>query len=263
MQVKKRGVKKTTNSKFVQPKLSKASSDLSTKKKNNDTEEQEEVNFNQVLVSSTEHEYGTEYRIYVNSMAPCEFELLDKYYAPAIETIINATESDVIRYRIASPGGWDETFMMFYSAMLRSDATFIADIVSTAYSAASALALVCDDIEVHPLSKMMIHVGESAHTGIIPRKVDFQKFELEQEQLFFSTIYADFLTPSEIELALSGKELWIGAEEILERWNKVQEKRQAEQAEAIKEAHEEQLPQLIEIIEKQGYTVAKKKKVEK
>lgn len=49
-----------------------------------------------------------------------------------------------------------------------------------------------------------------------------QAFTDKELGRLFNAIYSDFLTDKEIESIIDGKDLWMGSEEVTERWNRKQ-----------------------------------------
>ncbi len=113
--------------------------------------------------------------------------------------------------------------------MKASDVETHAEITGICHSAASMLALSCDNIFVSPYATMMVHyvsfgaIGQGAHVR------DRVKHTLDFTEALFKDTYSGFLTDSEISEVIEGKELWMGAEEISNRLERLIEYRNKEE----------------------------------
>ena len=140
------------------------------------------------------------------------------YYRAVTHAIREAGEDDVIRYYINSPGGRLDGLMSLLSAMWMSDATTEAYITGFCDSSASFLTMHCDNVYVSPVASMLVH-NAMYGTG-------FQKAADIQNQVqhyndfcetFFRDTYKHFLTDEEIQKCLDGYQLYLNAEQIVER----------------------------------------------
>lgn len=138
-----------------------------------------------------------------------------RYVAQAIEAL---TEDDFVRFEIASPGGLLSGLETLLSALVKTDAISIACINSNCHSAASILALNCDEILVTPYASMLVHYvtfgvsGPSNH--VFKHSTHLQKIS---ERLFRET-YQGFLTDAEIASCINDDlQIWLDADQIIER----------------------------------------------
>jgi hypothetical protein len=79
------------------------------------------------------------------------------------------------------------------------------------------------------------HEGnEPAHVHVIGKggeMMDQLTFESKWAETLFNDAYTDFLTPSEITSVLKGQDMWMSADQVIERLNARQElKKAAEEA---------------------------------
>jgi hypothetical protein len=59
---------------------------------------------------------------------------------------------------------------------------------------------------------------------------DQLQFERRWSENFMTEVYADFLTPEEIQSMLNNKDIWMDSEEVVKRLTELQKKREAEPA---------------------------------
>lgn len=101
--------------------------------------------------------------------------------------------------------------------MERTEAVKVAHINSDCHSAASMLALSCDQIFVSPYASMLVHhlsYGSAGKAADVRAYVNH--IHGTGEKLFRET-YELFLTEDEIEKVLAGFELWLDADDIVRR----------------------------------------------
>jgi ATP-dependent protease ClpP protease subunit len=143
--------------------------------------------------------------------------IADAYYYREIFLHLRDSDDDnVIRLIINTDGGYLDTVIQFYYYILNTKAKVIAE-VHKAASAGVDIALLCDEIIVHPLSKMMIH---TMSYGIYGKSNDIDSttlFVTQYNKKVFDIIYNSFLTPSEINHVLSGSEMWLNETDIKAR----------------------------------------------
>ena len=138
------------------------------------------------------------------------------HYRKVFETLRIATKDDTITFNINSPGGYIDTMIQFYDLMLNTKAKTIANIYQ-ACSAASVIALCCDEINATRFSYMMIHSMSTGTYGKISDIEGYATFAVKQDIEIANTIYGGFITPAEIKLVNKGKEVWLNQKEIQER----------------------------------------------
>lgn len=139
------------------------------------------------------------------------------YYRNVAQAIRDSDEDDLIRFYIVSPGGRLDGLMSILSSIWKTEATTEAHIDGFADSASSMLCLHCDNVYVSPLASMLVHQvqygvgGKSA--DIQAHVAHFTKFS----ETFFRDTYKHFLTDEEIQKCLDGYQLYLNAEQIVER----------------------------------------------
>lgn len=150
-----------------------------------------------------------------------------------------ASETDTIKLLINSPGGRKDSTDSLRTAIRECAAPVIACLTGNVASAATAIALACDDIEVTEQLEFMVHnftagVGGKAHE--IYAQVDFWK---KEGWAWATETYGGFLTEDEMKIVLGGEDLYFNAEEVRERWANVMRLRDEEREEFEKTIYEQ------------------------
>lgn len=173
-------------------------------------------------------------------------------YHDFTELAINLTEDDSIVLLIDSPGGYLSGAQMIITALNSSVAQSTAVIIDEAASAATIIALACDELLMREHSSFMIHNVSFGSYGKGHELKSHVNFSLAQSKKLLETTYKYFLTPEEIEEVLRGEDKYFDAEETMLRWSYVMEAREAEmqlaEAEHIAE-HIEQLKANLAMLE--------------
>lgn len=143
-----------------------------------------------------------------------------KYYRPLIHAIESANEGDLVYLSINSYGGYLDGAISLINAIQSTDATVHACIDGTAASAASLIALAAPSIAVSPYASMMIHAATFGSFGKQSDVMSHASFVDKRVKTLMANIYKDFLTESEFAEVLMGREIWLTAEEIVERLEK-------------------------------------------
>ncbi len=140
------------------------------------------------------------------------------YYRNVTQAVRDAGEGDVIRFIVNSPGGRLDGLMSLLSNMLKTDAVTEAHIDGFVDSAASMLSMHCDNIYVSPYASMLVHhvaygIGMNKAADIHQHVTYFNAYS----EQFFRDTYQHFLTDEEIQKCLDGYQLYLNAEQIVER----------------------------------------------
>ena len=153
------------------------------------------------------------------------------YYRGIVNMLSNANEQDIVIFKINSPGGRMDGLLSLLDAIDTTEAMTIADITGECASAASILALNCDQCVVGKHAELLAH---EVRYGIGGKSSDnlshVQHIKKISDKLIWDT-YEGFLTDDEIESVLNGKELFLDSDEIVERLNKRQALREAAEGE--------------------------------
>lgn len=140
-------------------------------------------------------------------------------YRDLISALDFANHNDVVRLYINSVGGSIYTATAIVRAIQESQAHVIAIVDGVVMSAATMIMLACDDVRFGDMACGMFHTatyGVHSDTNQIKASVDFNQDAL-YNLLYYS--YSGFLTEEEIEdMFNNSKEIWMGADEMRERW---------------------------------------------
>lgn len=157
------------------------------------------------------------------------------YYRGVFQVLEDAGEGDLVRIKINNGGGSLTTALHFATLIRECAATVVAEILCECHSAASVIALACDEWEVGPWAHMLVHTAEYG-TGIakapdIEQHVAFSKKQLTR---VLKEVYDGFLTASEINKVIKGDQLYFDNFEIAKKLEKLKELRTARLEEEMK-----------------------------
>jgi ATP-dependent protease ClpP protease subunit len=139
------------------------------------------------------------------------------YYRSVVERMDQLSEGDEIVFRINSEGGRLDGLLSLLDAIDTTEATTIAHIQGECHSAASILALNCDNVYVSPYASMLVHFVSFGYAGKGMDVAHMVSHTLEQSNRLIVPTYKGFCTDEEIDEIIKGKQLWLGAEEIQRR----------------------------------------------
>lgn len=134
-------------------------------------------------------------------------------FSEEFQMLATAGPDDTIRMKILSPGGSVDTCLMITKAMRECEAPILGWIGPTCASAASVIALECDEWEIDDMSTLMIHNG-SFGPGFGKTK-DILAYTQHTDKMlerFLRLTYTGFLTEEEILQVIDGKELYFDVE---------------------------------------------------
>ena len=140
-------------------------------------------------------------------------------YRNLFQLLRNATDKDIIKFHINSPGGMLGTGIPLYNAILGTQAFTIAVVEFEASSAATLPVIACDKVFMMPGSYLMVH---NASYGVPRMKVkdvrSYVDFSDNMLNEWVKDTYEGFLTEQElIDVMENGKDLFIRADEVQER----------------------------------------------
>lgn len=163
-----------------------------------------------------------------------EIEDAEKYLE-WFDVIRNASPADTVKLYINSPGGDLFTTLQFLRVMADTEATVVTSVEGACMSAATMIFLHGHIHEVTPHSLFMFHDYSSGTFGKGGEQYDQIQFERQWSRKFMSEVYADFLTPAEIESMMHNKDIWMDHEEVLKRLDAMQKKHKSEAEAAAEE----------------------------
>jgi len=141
-------------------------------------------------------------------------------YRELIAILFNAMEYDTVNIFINSPGGNLDTALSIIEGIRNSPAYVSAFLIGACHSAASMIALTCDQLIITDSANMLVHsasFGSAGTTGNVKSHTDFV---VKQTNKLLDHIYEGFLSKEEIEDVKLGVELWLDAGEIKKRIQK-------------------------------------------
>lgn len=136
------------------------------------------------------------------------------------DVLQNAGEDDLVVIHINCWGGELMTAIQILTQIKLCQAQVVCQIESACCSAATMIALACDGMICYPHGYMMIHTSSGCSFG---KQSDIKK----EEEFFnpwleglFNEIYRNFLTKKEIQNVLDGHDMWLSADEVVDRFKK-------------------------------------------
>ena len=138
-------------------------------------------------------------------------------YISVFDMIRHASEEDIIKIYVNSPGGDLFTALQFGRAMGDSDATIIVSVEGQCCSAATIIALAADMVELSNHCVWMCHNYSSGMIGKGHELHSQAEFERDWSIKLMKDIYDGFLSESEIQRMLNGADLWMGADDVMRR----------------------------------------------
>lgn len=175
------------------------------------------------------------------------------YYRNLFHYMRQMEEHDELRIWINSSGGLISSMLEFIDCMNNTEGKVTCIITGDTHSAASIIALCAPLLIVGDQSSMLCHTGsyglERMKQGNIESLVEHSK---KQTDKLVRKAYKHFLSESEIELMLMGKDYWFDSDEIKERLEKrqailVAEHKKAEKAAKVKSKVNNKVDAIIDI----------------
>ncbi len=140
-----------------------------------------------------------------------------------IDTIRQAKSGDDVTVYVNTTGGSAYTLKEVIHAIESSEATFHGVLAGSAYSAGGPIFLACDTFEVGQLADMMCHTVQSGYEGSGNALHKFGEHLNTEARILIEKCYEGFLTQAEMEDILIGDDIWLQADEIVDRLNKRQQ----------------------------------------
>ena len=138
------------------------------------------------------------------------------YYRKIFEVLRVAKKEDIVYFNINSLGGYVDTAIQFFEAIINTKAKTIAN-VYTACSAATMITLCCDEINISKFGYIMLHNMSSSLDGKVNDMQAYTEFIIKQDKKIADFLYQGFLTPMEIKEVAKGKELWLDQQNVIAR----------------------------------------------
>jgi ATP-dependent protease ClpP protease subunit len=130
------------------------------------------------------------------------------------------TEAEEVRLVMNNGGGLMHSMLTIRESIRKSNAVVTAVLSGTVASAATMIALACDNIEVAPHTAFMIHSSSGGISGKSHETKAYMDFSDKNTKEIFDNVYKGFLTQEEIDKVLDGKDMWLNKAEVEERFAK-------------------------------------------
>lgn len=157
---------------------------------------------------------------YLHDIYLCGEILSSENYIDYFETIRNASESDIIRIHINSPGGDMFSAIQFIRTIQESRAQVIASAEGCCMSAATMIFLTADMFEISDHCLFMFHNYAGGAFGKGGEMYDQIVNERKWSEKIIHKVYHDFLTNDEIKSILDNKDIWMEGEDVKIRLEK-------------------------------------------
>ena len=138
-------------------------------------------------------------------------------YRDLISMLYSSSEMDTFNLLINSGGGEAAAAGSIIEAINCTEAHVRAVLLGDCHSAASMIALNCDEVIVLESSTMMIHTctfGTAGNTHLVKGHVDFSAKIINN---LLDRTYEGFLTNDELETVKKGQEIWLDCNDIEKR----------------------------------------------
>lgn len=150
--------------------------------------------------------------------------ILDQIDEPALynelcHALRTAERGDTCTLHINTPGGMIDSAVMIIDAIKASKAKVTAYLTGTVASAGTLITMACDNIYVADHTSFMIHNYSGGLGGKGHELKARQEFMDKSLNTAFTSFYTGFLTDQEMKDVIDGKDMWMGKDEVLERWS--------------------------------------------
>lgn len=132
-----------------------------------------------------------------------------------------ATSDTIITIHLNTYGGVLDTAKRIHNAMKSSEAHVVVKCSGSVISAGTIIAMAADELIMEPFVAFMIHYYSGGNVGKGHELKAAQAFTDKNLPEYYKYVYNKFLTEDEITSVVDGKDLWMGSEEVIERWNRM------------------------------------------
>lgn len=143
-----------------------------------------------------------------------------RYYRSILNEMDNLNEGDIVRIIIDTHGGRLDSSIQIINAIQTTEATVYVDVVGTAASAGSLIALAAPHLSISPYTTMMIHHASHGTYGSASNVAAYSAFVDNQAKKLMKDVYEGFLTEAEMQDVFTGKEMWMDSDEVMHRLEK-------------------------------------------
>lgn len=141
-------------------------------------------------------------------------------YRDILHVLRNASQNDLIRIFVDSPGGYLDTALAFIDAFENTDAELVVVVTGKAYSAGSLIALAglkYGQLAVGNRARFMLHSGAWGTFGKESEVEESTKNTLHQIRELKKEFYTGFLTTEEMKLLDVGKDYYFDTKKSIKR----------------------------------------------
>lgn len=144
------------------------------------------------------------------------------YYRNITQMLTEATEDDIVVFRINSPGGQENSLLALVEAVKTTQAMTVSVLVGECASAASLFCMYTDEIVVTDNARMLCHGASYGFAGKDSDVRAHVNHTAKTVDKLIRNSYKFFLTDAEVDDLLDGRELYLDSDEINERFAKRQ-----------------------------------------
>jgi ATP-dependent Clp protease, protease subunit len=138
-------------------------------------------------------------------------------YIELCHIIRTAPKEDVVVLHINSPGGQVRTGNMIINAISESQCTVVGYIENDCGSMATYIFLACHTWAVSDNAEFFVHTCTSGSYGKEHETFEQAAFLRKQVHKLIRKSYANFLTPEEIDKVIGGSDIYLDADDVLDR----------------------------------------------
>lgn len=140
-------------------------------------------------------------------------------YNEACFAMDTASKDTIIELYINTPGGIIDSALMIINSIKNTEAKVVGHLTGTVASAGTIISLSCHELVISDHLSFMIHNYSGGMAGKGHEMKARQKFTDQHLNDAFTSFYSGFLTEAEMENVIDGSDMWMGSEEVKERWN--------------------------------------------
>ncbi len=155
---------------------------------------------------------GVSYEYYLTGVIGDPEEYLD-----LCNILRSASPQDEVVIRLNTPGGQVRTGNMIINAIKESEANVVGFIESDCGSMGTYIFLACNSWGVSESAEFFAHTCTSGSYGKEHETYEQAVFLRKQQHKLMRKRYSNFLTDQEIEKVISGSDVYLDADEIMER----------------------------------------------
>lgn len=166
-------------------------------------------------------------------------------YLDLCNILRSASPQDEVVIRFNTPGGQVRTGNMIINAINESEANVIGFIESDCGSMGTYIFLACHTWGVSEAAEFFCHTCSSGSYGKEHETYEQAQFLRKQQHKLMRQRYKNFLLPEEIEKVISGSDVYLDADEIMQRLEVYAEARDAQGCgdESCTDCNQEEQPQ--------------------